>query len=35
VGTRVHLEADLIGKFVQHLLAPYRGGVGGGRGGEA
>ncbi len=24
VGTRVHLEADLIGKFVQHLLAPYR-----------
>ena len=25
VGTRVHLEADLIGKFVQHLLAPYRG----------
>lgn len=23
VGTRVHLEADLIGKFVQHLLAPY------------
>jgi riboflavin synthase len=26
VGTRVHLEADLIGKFVQHLLAPYRGG---------
>ena len=28
VGTRVHLEADLIGKFVQHLLAPYRGGRG-------
>ena len=28
VGTRVHLEADLIGKFVQHLLAPYRGGPG-------
>jgi len=26
VGARVHLEADLIGKFVQHLLAPYRGG---------
>jgi riboflavin synthase len=25
VGTRVHLEADLIGKFVRHLLAPYRG----------
>ena len=25
VGTRVHLEADLIGKFVHHLLAPYRG----------
>ena len=25
VGTRVHLEADLIGKFVQHLLAPYSG----------
>jgi riboflavin synthase len=25
VGTRVHLEADLIGKFVQHLLAPYAG----------
>jgi len=24
VGTRVHLEADLIGKFVQHLLAPHR-----------
>jgi riboflavin synthase len=23
VGTRVHLEADLIGKFVQHLLAPH------------
>ncbi len=28
VGTRVHLEADLIGKFVQHLLAPYRGRAG-------
>jgi riboflavin synthase len=27
VGTRVHLEADLVGKFVQHLLAPYRGGA--------
>jgi len=24
VGTRVHLEADQIGKFVQHLLAPHR-----------
>jgi riboflavin synthase len=24
VGARVHLEADLIGKFVQHLLAPHR-----------
>ncbi len=24
VGSRVHLEADLIGKFVSHLLAPYR-----------
>ncbi len=24
VGTRVHLEGDLIGKFVRHLLAPYR-----------
>ena len=24
VGTRVHLEADLIGKFVHHLLAPHR-----------
>ncbi|HTT68505.1 MAG TPA: riboflavin synthase [Gemmatimonadales bacterium] len=24
VRTRVHLEADLIGKFVQHLLAPHR-----------
>jgi riboflavin synthase len=35
VGTRVHLEADLIGKFVQHLLAPYRGGAGGGGGAEA
>ncbi len=23
VGTRVHLEADLIGKFVRHLVAPY------------
>jgi len=23
VGTRVHLEGDLIGKFVQHLLAPH------------
>ena len=23
VGTRVHLEADLIGKFVQHLLTPH------------
>lgn len=24
VGTRVHLEADQIGKIVQHVLAPYR-----------
>jgi len=23
VGTRVHLEADLIGKFVQQLALPY------------
>jgi riboflavin synthase len=28
VGTRVHLEADLIGKFVRQLLAPYRGAAG-------
>jgi riboflavin synthase len=28
VGTRVHLEADLMGKFVSHLLAPYRRGPG-------
>lgn len=33
VGTRVHLEADLIGKFVRHLLKPYRGGAR--EGGEA
>ena len=24
MGTRVHLEADQIGKLVQHVLAPYR-----------
>jgi riboflavin synthase len=24
VGTRVHLEADLIGKFVRQLVAPHR-----------
>lgn len=24
VGTRVHLEADQIGKIVRHVLAPYR-----------
>jgi riboflavin synthase len=24
VGTRVHLEADQIGKMVQHMLAPHR-----------
>jgi riboflavin synthase len=28
VGTRVHLEADVVGKFVRHLLAPYRGRAG-------
>jgi riboflavin synthase len=22
-GSRVHLEADVIGKYVRHLLAPY------------
>ena len=33
VGTRVHLEAALIGKFVRHLLEPYRGGAR--EGGEA
>jgi len=24
VGTRVHLEADQVGKIVRHVLAPYR-----------
>jgi riboflavin synthase len=24
-GDRVHLEADVIGKYVQALLAPYQG----------
>jgi riboflavin synthase len=24
VGDRVHVEADLIGKYVARLLAPYR-----------
>jgi riboflavin synthase len=31
VGTRVHLEADLIGKFVRQLLAPHRVARGSGR----
>jgi len=33
VGDRVNLEADLIGKYVERLLAPWRGGETGGGGG--